>query len=188
MEELTAALGDLSAAAASSRLAASRVLERAARSESNANRQQALGHRTATAALVKALGDGDLKVVQNAVIAVARQAREARAMAEAAKAMADETAGRAARFMRRHDAMRGVLLAALDALGTRKIEGPDVTVSLRAGRSETVITDEAQIPDAYWRTVRTLDKAALREDLKQGVVVDGAELANGLPSVTIRGN
>ena len=71
MEELTAALGDLSAAAASSRLAASRVLERAARSESNANRQQALGHRTATAALVKALGDGDLKVVQNAVIALA---------------------------------------------------------------------------------------------------------------------
>ena len=130
----------------------------------------------------------ELAAVQNAVIAVARQAREARAMAEAAKAMADETAGRAARFMRRHDAMRGVLLAALDALGTRKIEGPDVTVSLRAGRSETVITDEAQIPDAYWRTVRTLDKVALREDLKQGVVVDGAELANGLPSVTIRGN
>ena len=130
----------------------------------------------------------ELAAVQNAVIAVARQAREARAMAEAAKAMADETAGRAARFMRRHDAMRGVLLAALDALGTRKIEGPDVTVSLRAGTPAPVITDEAQIPDAYWRTVRTLDKAALREDLKQGVVVDGAELANGLPSVTIRGN
>ena len=67
-------------------------------------------------------------------------------MAEAAKAMADETAGRAARFMRRHDAMRGVLLAALDALGTRKIEGPDVTVSLRADIPATVITDEARSP------------------------------------------
>ena len=88
----------------------------------------------------------ELAAVQNAVIAVARQAREARALAEAAKAMADETAGRAARFMRRHDAMRGVLLAALDALGTRKIEGPDVTVSLRAGTSVITVSDEAQSP------------------------------------------
>ena len=75
MEELTAALGDLSAAAASKRLAASRVLERAARRVSNADRRKALGRRAATAALVTALDDGDAKVVRNAVIALAEIGR-----------------------------------------------------------------------------------------------------------------
>lgn len=75
MEELATALDDLSAPEASRRLAASRVLERVARMVSNAHRERALGHSTATAALVKAFGDDDPKVVQNAVIALAEVSR-----------------------------------------------------------------------------------------------------------------
>lgn|GEM_PF-4338537 len=75
MKELASALADLSAAEASKRLAASRVLERAARMESNASRKEALGCRTVTEALIKALEDTEANVVQNALIAIAEIGR-----------------------------------------------------------------------------------------------------------------
>ena len=75
MEELASTLADLCAPEASKRLAASRVMERAARMESNAARKEALGCRTVTAALIKALRDTEANVVQNAVIAIAEISR-----------------------------------------------------------------------------------------------------------------
>lgn len=75
MDELTSALRDLGAADASKRLAASRTLERAARKVSIAARKEALGCRSATAALAKAFDDDDPKVAQNAVIALAEISR-----------------------------------------------------------------------------------------------------------------
>ena len=73
--ELASALIDLQATEASKRLAASRVIERAARMVSNEVRQKAMGRRAVTGALTKALGDTDTKVVQNAIIAVAEISR-----------------------------------------------------------------------------------------------------------------
>lgn len=75
MRELASALADLSAADALKRLAASCVLERAARMESSASRKEALGCRTVTAALIKALQDTEANVVLNAVIAIAEISR-----------------------------------------------------------------------------------------------------------------
>ena len=75
VEELGAALRDLRSPEPAKRLAASRALERAARMVSNADRKKALGRRVATAALVKAFGDGDPKVVQNSMIALAEISR-----------------------------------------------------------------------------------------------------------------
>ena len=126
--------------------------------------------------------------VRAAILSVGRQARETAELAKMARKMAQETTERAQRFERRSDQMRQLLLAAMDALGDRKIEGPDVTIGLRAGVPSVAVTDEAKIPDQYWKITRSLDKAAIRDDLKQGVVIDGAALSNGLPSVSIRGN
>lgn len=126
--------------------------------------------------------------VEEAIVKICRAAREAESLAEAAKKMAQQTAGRAARFEWQSDQYRGVAFAALDALGKRKIVAPDLTVSIRDGRPSVVITDETKLADEYVRVTRTPDKAAIGEALRQGVVVDGAELANGMPTLSIRGS
>jgi len=130
----------------------------------------------------------EVAAVRNAVVAVARQAREAKALHEMAKKMAQETADRARRFEHRAEQLRGLVFAAMDALGTAKIEAPDVTLSLRAGSPAVVITDETKIPDEYWKVTRTVSLSAIRDDIKQGVVVEGAEMQNGMPSLIIKGS
>ena len=72
---MATALIDLRAPEASKRLAASRVIERAARMASTEARKVALGRRTVTAALVEAFGDTEAEVVRNAVIAVSEISR-----------------------------------------------------------------------------------------------------------------
>jgi hypothetical protein len=127
-------------------------------------------------------------VVRGAILAVGRAAREADALADMAHAMAQETAVRAKRFRTRAEQLRGLLLAGMDALGERKIEGPDCTVSVRAGLPSVLITEEAAIPEEYWRITREISKSRLKDDLKQGLVIPGAELSNGIPSIQVRGS
>ena len=130
---------------------------------------------------------GDAEDVKDAILRVVRSARAAEAMAKAAADMAQDMSARAARYKGRSERMRGIVLAAMDAIGERKLEGPDVTVSLTPGRAGVVVSDETVIPDAYWKQPpRVLDKKALGDDVKAGVVVPGAELSNGMPSLTVR--
>lgn len=125
--------------------------------------------------------------VEGAIVAVCRAAREADALHDAAKRMMVDLGQRATRFRMRSQQLRGVAFSALDVLGKRRIEAADITISLRSGSQSALVTDEAKIPDSYWKTERTLNKAELLDDLKQGVVVEGAELSNGLASLMIKG-
>ena len=129
----------------------------------------------------------ELAGVTEAILAVAREARRAEALGECARKMAQETGGRAKRFETRVDQLRGVALAALDALGERRIEGPDVSVFIRAGQPGTLITDEGALPERFWRIERKLDRATLKTALTDGEVIPGAELTNAMPSLTIKG-
>ncbi len=124
--------------------------------------------------------------VREAIVGVARKAREAEALADMAKRMARDTAERQKRFEARAEQLRGLVFAALDALGEKKIEAADLTISLRAGQPAVIVTDETKIPDQYWRTERKISLSAIKDDLKQGVVVDGAEMANALPSLMLK--
>jgi hypothetical protein len=68
----------------------------------------------------------------------------------------------------------------------RKREAADFTASVLAPRQSVNITDEAVIPDDYVKVTRTPDKNALMADLTVGVVIPGAELVEGLPSISVR--
>jgi hypothetical protein len=129
----------------------------------------------------------DAAAVEDAIIAVARAAREATALKEMARKMAAEITERARRFEHRADQLRGLVFSAMDALDKRKIEAGDLTVFMRSGSAEVVITDESVIDAGYWKVERKLDKAAIKAALQSGMHLDGAELANGLPSITIKG-
>ena len=72
---MASTLADLHAPEAAKRVAASQVIERAARMESSRARQKALGRRTVTAALIGVFDDAEAEVVRNAVVAIAEIGR-----------------------------------------------------------------------------------------------------------------
>jgi hypothetical protein len=137
-------------------------------------------------ALNDLLGDeaGD---VRDILARLLRAAEHAKTMAAAAEVRADEIKARRDRYKRRNEAFRATAFAILDAMGERKFELPDLTATVRAGVASAVITDETALADEYIRVTRAPDKAAILADLKQGVVIKGAELSNGIPSIQIRG-
>jgi len=117
---------------------------------------------------------------------VLRASIAAKDMAEAADSRAIEIAARRDRYRRRAEALRGAAFAALDALGIKKLELPDLTASVRAGQPVVVITDEAALPEVCIRVTREPDKALIAAALKGGREVPGAELSNSSPSLTVR--
>jgi len=110
----------------------------------------------------------------------------ARSMADAAEEMAANITARRDRYKRRADALRSTVFAAMDALGIPKIELPDITASIAKGKPAAIITDEAALPDEYWRTTRAVNKAAINDAIKNGVVIPGVEMTNAIPSLQVR--
>ena len=110
----------------------------------------------------------------------------ARSMADAAEEMAANIIARRDRYKRRADALRSAVFAAMDALGIPKIELPDLTASIARGKPAALITDEAALPEEYWRTTRAVNKSAVNDAIKNGVVVPGVEMTNAIPSLQVR--
>lgn len=139
------------------------------------------------AALADLLGpeEGDVRDILSRLLTATQNAA---AMAEAAGTMIENLAARRDRYKRRCEDMRGTAFAIMDALGERKVELPHVTATIRAGLARVIITDTDALPDEFVRvvTTRTPDKAAILAALKQGEVIEGAEISNGLPSIQLR--
>ena len=53
-----------------------------------------------------------------------------------------------------------------------------MTVQLNATPGALKIEEEKNVPDEYWKekTTRSIDKVKLKEDIKQGVFVDGVSI------------
>lgn len=121
--------------------------------------------------------------------ATLRAAAYADAMGAGIKDMLDKLKGRQDRYKARSEALRGAAFAAMDALDMRRVELPDLTVTIAKGLPQVIITDEATLPDAYTRIVpeqRAPDRTAIAAALKSGISVPGAELSNSLPRLQIR--
>ncbi|MDR3533988.1 MAG: siphovirus Gp157 family protein [Rhodopila sp.] len=125
----------------------------------------------------------DVDLIKSGLLSAAQwNATQAKAVAS----MIEDLDTRRHRFLAREREAKGTLFAVMTALDERKFVAPHGTVSIRAGTPSLVITDEAAIPPEYLRTTVTPDKAAILADLKQGVVIEGAMLSNGSPSLAIR--
>lgn len=106
---------------------------------------------------------------------------------EAITARMADLAARKARFADNIEALRRSIQSALEATGVRKLELPVATISLRAVPPSVVITDEAALPAEYKRQPPPVpDKKLIAAALKDGVVIDGAELSNGGQTVSIK--
>lgn len=124
--------------------------------------------------------------VQDILTRLLRATVHAEAMAGAAADQIEAIRGRQERYKRRAAAMRTTVFAIMDITGQKRVELPDVTVSIAAGSPSAVITDEEALPEEYVRTKREPNKSAILADLKVGVVIAGAQLSNGTPRLMLR--
>lgn len=130
-------------------------------------------------------GTSDIKAI---IASLVRGAESDGAMAGVCQAAMAGNATRMKRFESREAKKREIILQLMDILGMKSEDFGDVSVSMSPGMSSVVITDEAALPAEYVteKTVRTPDKRAIKADLEQGVVIEGACLSNAVPFITIR--
>ena len=139
------------------------------------------------AALTEILGEAEGDV-EDVLARVLRAVVFAEDMEEAAAERARAIAARKQRYAQRGEYLRGVAMGIMDAIGKRKAELADLTASVTAGRQVVRITDADAIPDKFVEVVteRKPDRAVLLSTLKAGEAVEGCELSNGSPSISIR--
>jgi len=128
-------------------------------------------------------GSTDAFAVLSRIVATMR---EATATVAAIKIQADALWSRAERFERREKAMRALAQRIMEAANIRKAELPEATLSIRAVAPSLVITDESALPDWAWRVKRELDRTAIKERVKAGDFVPGAEMNNGGSTLSVR--
>lgn len=115
-----------------------------------------------------------------------RAARWAEANAKAVKDMEAEMKERRSRFEAKADTLRTIVKQAMATLDLKKIEAPDLTASLAAGKPSVVIEDEEAIPSQLCVIKRQPDKTAIKKALEQGETVPGAALSPATPILTVR--
>jgi len=111
---------------------------------------------------------------------------EDESMEEAISIRQRELAERKGRFGARRGRVRDVLSDLMQRANLRKLELAEATLSLSNSPQSVRITDENAIPDQFLRIKKEPDKAAIKDALKSGDIVAGAELSNGGQSLTIR--
>jgi len=92
---------------------------------------------------------------------------------------------RLSRLEKRETAMRKIEFSLLDAACVKKVELPIATLSIRNGHQKVVITDETMIPDHLCKIERTPRKSDIKELLKSGGSILGAELSNAEPYLAV---
>lgn len=137
-------------------------------------------------AALSALLGAEAGGVEDILARLLRAAQHASDMADAATERMSQIKARADRYKRRSDQFRATAFAIMQAIERRSVELPELTATIRSGTQFAIITDETVLADEYVRVERRPDKAKILADLKVGVVIEGAELTNGIPSLAIR--
>ena len=99
------------------------------------------------------------------------------------KKLAEMASERAKRLDERAKRHRDVIRAMLEAMDLAKIERPLFTASIAHVR-KPIVTDPALLPEAFMR--HAPDMILIGKALRAGNTIDGAELGNDRPVLTIR--
>jgi hypothetical protein len=115
-----------------------------------------------------------------------RMGEDARALRDATKQQQTNLKARAERFDRRLEFTRALMMSILAAADLRKIELAEATIYLRNNPQQIIgEPDPAKLPDELCRIKREPDKAAIKEAMKAGTVIEGLVLSNSPPSVVV---
>lgn len=111
------------------------------------------------------------------------------ANADALKAVEADFAGRRARYTERVQWARTALSRFMDAVGLKKVERPEATISIRDANVSVIYADDfdvEKLPDTYVKTKKEADRKAIKEALDAGAEIPGARLSNGGRVLTVR--
>jgi len=123
---------------------------------------------------------GDLEVkATNVALFIRNLEANANAIKEAEKTMYDRRKAVEGKI----DRIRQYLLDNMLRTGISKIESPYLCLSIRKNPPSVEVINQGMIPDEYFDIPEppppTLNKNRLKEDLKAGVVIEGARLTSG---------
>lgn len=107
-------------------------------------------------------------------------------MADAIKARKIELGERQARFERKDEATRKLILSVMERAELPKIQLTEATLSMRQLPPSPIVTDATALPDNCVRIERKPDMKAIKAEIEGGREVPGVAMSNGRPSLTIR--
>lgn len=90
------------------------------------------------------------------------------------------------RLGQRAKAKREVARTLMLAANVRKLELPEGTLSIRNGGERLEIPDETAVPDEWCKTIKTPEKAKIKEAIKGGLDVNWAGLVRSPESISVR--
>ena len=122
--------------------------------------------------------------LMEAIDAAVARISQINGMYVAIKSETDRLKARAERLSSAEDRLRALLRQSLEVMGTRKVERPLATLSIRATPPRVIIEDEAAIGEDYLRYVQpVINKQAIATAIKAGIEVPGARLSE--PGTTL---
>jgi hypothetical protein len=116
-----------------------------------------------------------------------RRADDGKMLADAVTLRIDELTERRARFVRRVEAMRELMLRALQSANLKRVELAEATISQRTPPPQIVGDPDANtLPDEFVRIRREPNRTAIREALMAGREVAGCFLSNSPPGLLVK--
>lgn len=104
------------------------------------------------------------------------------AEADAVEAAGKKLVSRAASARRRVESLKSYLFANMKALGITEIKANDSTFKAKIVKNPPSVEITGAVPAEYERVIperREPDKAKIKDDLKAGVIIEGAKLVQG---------
>lgn len=135
--------------------------------------------------LIRDMIEGETDLFQIRDWAIKRYLDE-QAFAGAIKGRADNLTERRKAAESRAEKMRLILVDIMNVIGDKTYRGPEATVSIKAAAPKVIVTDEALVPDKFWREKREINKTAINEANEQGETIPGTTISNGGQTLTIR--
>jgi hypothetical protein len=109
-------------------------------------------------------------------------------MAEEADARAKQAASRSGRYKEREKVLRQEIADLMQILGRKQFATGDISCHLNSGVRGVRVTDRLALDEKYLseHSLPTPNIRAIRADLEDGVIVEGAELSNAQPFLVIQ--
>lgn len=110
----------------------------------------------------------------------------ASSQAKAVKEREADLKARRERLEATADGLKGMMMSLMNTAGLDKLPLVEATISITKPRTSVNVLDVEALEQPYVRFKREADKKAIASAIESGIVVNGAELVMGEPSISIR--
>lgn len=95
---------------------------------------------------------------------------------ETLKSEENRLKGKRRSYEKKIESLKNYLFNNLQMVDKKRIQTPLYKISIQKNPAKLVVKDEKLVPDEYFKTVKRLDKAKLKDAVKDGLETDYAEL------------